>query len=500
VTTEDESVSTGWTVRQRLLALVVGLMALGLTLTGVVSFLYQYGALQDRIDAELVQEISEVAALAQQGPDNDGVPYEDAQALFLDFLRTAIAGDDEAFLGLVDGEVVWYSGGERPFAIQHPEVLAAIEQLEVPEGRAKIAPLRTQGTDLRLVVSDVRLPAETRQAYFVVAIDHGRLRSEVNTRLLNYVGISLASLVVAALLAHIVLGRLLRPLHQLREATAMISAEDLSRRVDIGRADTDIGELAVRFNQMLDRVEEGVRQQRQFLDDAAHELRTPLTIVRGNAELLRPEDPQDVATTRELLLDEVDRMQRLVDDLLTLARAQRLDLLQPTPTDLTEVAVESMERITTLGDRAWRLAANAEGNIRVDRHRLIQAVVQLAANAVKFSPVHSTVELATAWVEAGTDEAARAMAAGARAADRYVAISVSDQGSGIPEAQQGRIFERFGRGDNAEQVDGSGLGLAIVRVIAEIHGGAAGVESVVGIGSRFTIWLPEEGPDPVEAR
>ncbi|MFK5690777.1 sensor histidine kinase [Ornithinimicrobium sp. LYQ92] len=489
----------GWTVRQRLLAMMIGLMALGLALTGVLSTVVQFASLDERVDNELRQEVEELQVLAQSGQARDGVPYDDVSVLFRSFLETAVAGDDEAFMALVDGQAVLRSGGDRPFDIDDPEVRAKVEEMEVEEGRARIESLRTQDTELRVMVADVALPEEVRTGTFVVVNDIGRQEGRIWRRTGTYAATALASLVVAGVLAHVVLGRLLRPLRELREATAEISTDDLSRRVDVAAAgDTDVAELALTFNEMLDRIDDGLRRQqlllddqRQFLDDAAHELRTPLTILRGNAELLRAEDPEEVVATRVMLLDEVDRMQRLVDDLLMLARSQRHDFVRPQPTDLTELAVECMERVTALGQRQWQLAADAEGTLPVDRHRLIQAVVQLVANAVKFSPEGSVIELATGWVDRASEEGVRARDAGAAEAGHYLALSVSDHGAGIPEMAQARIFDRFGRADNAAHVDGSGLGLAIVQAIAVAHGGAVGVRSVEGLGSRFTIWLPD---------
>ncbi len=302
--------------------------------------------------------------------------------------------------------------------------------------------------------------------------------------------LSVLVLVAVTVLSHLLLGRLLRPLTELREATAMTSTDDLSRRVEVEASDNDVAELAVRFNFMLDRIEAGVREQRQFLDDAAHELRTPLTIVRLNAELLRRRpggrrvlaraDPRrggpDAAAGRRP------------------AHAGALpagDFYRPGRTDVTELALEAMERITSLGQRAWRLHAEAEGVVELDRQRVLQALVQLAANAVKFSDGGSVVELSTSWASRTSDVAARAMAAGAAPAARYLVLSVRDEGIGIPVAQQERVFDRFGRADNVCQTDGSGLGLAIVRAIAEAHGGAVGVDSVEGAGSTFFLWLPD---------
>ncbi|GAA1167157.1 ATP-binding protein [Ornithinimicrobium humiphilum] len=477
-------------VRQRLLAMIVAVMTVGLTLTGVISYGLAYRAVHERVDDELTQEVSELRKLAQAGPLQDGQPYTDAEELFFAFLTSTVASQDEAMAGIVDGTMGYLTGGDRSFEIDHPDVQRAVAELPVPDGRAVATELRTQGTVLRLMVTDVQLPGDDRDTKFVVALDLGSQVVEVRNRALTYVGLSVLVLAAVAAFSHLLLGRLLRPLTELREATALTSTDDLSRRVEVDAPDNEVGELAVHFNSMLDRIEAGVREQRQFLDDAAHELRTPLTIVRGNAELLRADDPADVESSRALILDEVDRMQRLVDDLLMLARSQRPDFYQPARTDVTELALEAMERITSLGHRAWRLHAGAEGTAELDRQRILQAIVQLAANAVKFSDRGSAVELSTTWVAGDAPEAARAVEAGADPAPRYLVLALADKGIGIPEGQRGRIFDRFGRADNIGTAEGSGLGLPIVKAIADSHAGAVLLDSEEGEGSTFALWIP----------
>lgn len=470
---------------------MIGMMALGLVMTSVVSAALQYGALSQRVDSDLEQEVSELTLLAQNGPDRDGSPYTDVAELFTSYLATTVPGEEESILAMIEGEPALRSGGDRPFDIFHPDVRAEITSVPLADGHARLTSLRTQGTTLRMLIADVQLPEEAREAQFVVAIDLGRQQAEINRRWWTYSAVSLISLIVAGAIAWAVLGRLLRPLRELGEATAEISTDDLSRRISVDGSDTEVQDLAVRFNTMLDRIEEGVEQQRQFLDDAAHELRTPLTILRGNIELMRYDDPEEVSTTRVLLMDEVDRMQRLVDDLLMLARSQRPDFLRPVPSDVTELAFECMDRITALGERSWKVRADAEGTLLLDRHRVIQAVVQLASNAVRYSATGSAIELATRWVEADSREARRAVDSGAQPARRFLEVSLQDEGIGIPAEQLERIFDRFGRADNAVSREGSGLGLAIVEAIVTAHGGAAQADSTVGSGSTLTLWFPD---------
>jgi signal transduction histidine kinase/DNA-binding response OmpR family regulator len=295
------------------------------------------------------------------------------------------------------------------------------------------------------------------------------------------------TMLLAGLTGHVMAGRLLRPLTQLREATSAITPEDLTRRVDVSNADNDVAQLGRTFNQMLDRLEAGIVDQRQFLDDAAHELRTPLTIIRGNLELVTADDPEDVAATRDMVLDETDRMQRLVDDLLLLAKAQRPDFVRPEPVDVAAFAEELLDRVHLLGERRWARAGSATGVVRADRQRLQQAAVQLAANAVKFSEPGDSVTVGLSWSQPSAEVRARVP----RATERYLVVSVQDTGAGLEPDQAERVLERFDRGgDNASNVEGSGLGPAIVMAIAEAHQGTVTLDSQVGIGSTFRCGFP----------
>ena len=134
---------------------------------------------------------------------------------------------------------------------------------------------------------------------------------------------------------------------------------------------------------MLDRLESAFVGQRQFLDDAGHELQTPLTVLRGHLELLDVGDPEEIAETRELLLDEVDRMARLVGELILLAKSDRPDFVTPRPVDLTALTVDTLAKARGLGDRTWTLDETASVTVPVDEQRLTQALLQLCDNAVK---------------------------------------------------------------------------------------------------------------------
>jgi signal transduction histidine kinase len=264
-------------------------------------------------------------------------------------------------------------------------------------------------------------------------------------------------------------------------ATAQgITETDLSGRIPVaGRPPDELTGLAVAVNAMLDRVETGVAAQRRFLDDAGHELRTPITIVRGHLDVLDPADPDDVRETLALVDDELERMNRMVAELLLLARAEQPAFVRPQPVDVAELTAEVFRNVTRLGDRDWRLAGTAEGDLLLDPQRLTQAVVALADNAVAHTGPGDRVEVGSR-----------------RDGDRLL-VWVADAGPGIAEADQERVFERFARGSSGgRRSEGAGLGLSIVRAIATAHGGDVELRSRPGEGARLTLVLPARPAPP----
>jgi signal transduction histidine kinase len=222
---------------------------------------------------------------------------------------------------------------------------------------------------------------------------------------------------------------------------------------------------------MLDRLERAFAGQRQFLDDAGHELRTPITIVRGHLELMDAGDPVDVAESRALVLDELDRMGRLVDDMVLLARSEQPDFLHLAEVEVGVLVDEVLDKARALAPRTWVIDARAEVPVRADPQRLTQAMVQLVSNAVRHTGDGDTIGL------------------GSRAEGSCVRIWVRDTGAGVPQQDRERIFARFQRGTTSAG-EGSGLGLSIVRAIAEAHGGTATVEAADAGGARFVLSLP----------
>ena len=231
---------------------------------------------------------------------------------------------------------------------------------------------------------------------------------------------------------------------------------------------------------MLDRLERAFESQRRFVDDAGHELRTPLTIARGHLELLE-DDPDERRQTVELVLDELDRMRRIVDDLLLLAKHEQPDFLNLETVEVGALTDELHAKITALAPRDRVVATRGRGVIVADRQRVTQAVVQLAQNAAGVTQEGERIEL------------------GSTVADGRARIWIRDHGPGIPYGDQERIFGRFRRGGEGRS-EGAGLGLAIVKAIAEAHHGRVEVASRPGEGSTFTLIVPVDQPPDGRAR
>jgi signal transduction histidine kinase len=306
------------------------------------------------------------------------------------------------------------------------------------------------------------------------------LNSVTLTKLRNYSFGALGVLFVASLgVGWVVAGRVLRPIGRITAVARDIQATDLSRRIELPGPEDELKQLADTFDAMLARLDAAFAAQRQFVADASHELRNPLAIIRTNVDVALADphaDPDDLRHTIVVVRRASDRMARLVDDLLALARRQE-PILEHEPVDLGAAIVEASDDfMVPAAARGIVLdRAIAPGVIVIgDRDALKRAVANLLENAVRLAPAGSRIRLATG------SEGDRAW------------IAVADEGPGIAPEDQAHVFDRFWRADKARaRADGgTGLGLAIVRQIAESHGGQVRLQSKPGVGSSFVIWLP----------
>ena len=381
----------------------------------------------------------------------------------------AAPDEDETFVLFVEGRR-HVSRGAGALEREHARLLRSVSRTTRRRGGA----LDTREGRFRYAIAPVQ-GSNGRTGSFAVVLDFDtEIADEVNAPLRQAGGVLVVLLLAGAGLVALVAGRALAPIRAVSETARSINESDLTRRIPV-RGDDAGSELARTFNAMLDRLEAAFASQHDFVRDAEHELRTPLTIIRGHLEVIS-EDPQERRQTIDLVLDEVERMTRLVGDLLVLARSDQPDFLHLEALDLEAFAEELHAKATGLAPREWRLVETTPGTLRADRQRLTQAVMNLAENAVHHTDEDEIIEL------------------GATLRNGSARLWVRDGGPGIEPGDEARIFERFARGSGASpgSSDGTGLGLAIVRVIAEAHGGSVGVRSVPGLGATFVIALPAD--------
>jgi signal transduction histidine kinase len=296
----------------------------------------------------------------------------------------------------------------------------------------------------------------------------------------------LLALAAATFLSH----RIARPLRRMAGVAARIEEGELDPRMtpSVAGDGPEVTVLAEAFDSMLDRLQAAFDRQNAFVADASHELRTPLTVIRGQLEVLAldPAPPAEaVRRVDALVRTEVDRMGRMVEDLLVLARAQDVGFLRPEPVAVPELTEDLLEAQRTTADRHFHHEARAHGVLHADPDRMAQAIRNLLRNAIEHTPDGGTITL---WVDHD----------GGR-----LTIGVDDDGPGIPEEERQRIFNRFHRADAhgpRGSGTGTGLGLSIVQAIALAHGGEAQASASPAGGARVTMTLPGFAPDPAPPR
>jgi two-component system, OmpR family, sensor kinase len=282
-----------------------------------------------------------------------------------------------------------------------------------------------------------------------------------------------------------VASRVAAPLRRMARVATRVDAGDLGPRMEIAARHDEVRVLAEAFDHMLDRLEDAFDRQTAFVADASHELRTPLTVIRGQLEVLALADQPDAAEVRrveKLVAVEVQRMGRLVEDMLLLAQAGEDGFLRPGIIQLRPFLTDLVRGMADAGPRRLELGAIPEMLIEADEGRLAQALRNLLRNAIAHTAENGLVELSV-------------QADGGRL--RFV---VDDDGPGIPVQQRAAIFDRFHRLDGGRSRDagGAGLGLAIVSAIASAHGGRVWAEGAPAGGARMVLEIPLR-PSPVRA-
>ena len=417
-------------IRWRLALLNAGVLAAVLAIFSAGVFLFVRGRMSAQLDARVESELNTVAEIAEHTP-----------AGLRDLESHGVAA---RFAVMAGSEVVYRSTAWEPV------------------GRVRSREVEVRG----------------RRATVTVAVDDGPFRDAVRT-----LGIVMAAgfpIAVALSLigAYGLAGRMLAPVGAMASKAREISANRLSERLPVVDAKDELGRLATVVNETLARLEASFEQLRRFTADASHELRTPLTAIRSVGEVAL-QSPRDAAFYRDVvgsMLEEVDRLSRLVESLLLLTRAEA-GAMKPKPErfDLGEAARATAETLRVLADeKGQSLAFEAEPGVLVqaDPALVKQAALNLLDNAIKYTPSKGAVHVRV------------------RRSGPSALVEVVDSGPGIPPEHRARIFERFYRIDPSRTGDsGSGLGLAIAQWAIEANGGRIEVESN-GAGSTFRIVLP----------
>lgn len=426
-------------------------------------------------NSHITQEVEEFRTQARAGTDPvTGQSYQDGEALLASFLSAQRPGDGELLLGYVASTGTYYTsrGAATPSRDEYDPAAdpAFVEQLfSSPTGIAE-----TAAGEVRWGRTDVDDGA-TRTSLVVLIFTESEHQQVTDTAQL-LLAVGTGALVLTGLIAWWVSGRVLQPVARVRQAAAEIGERDLTRRLPVQGTD-ELADLALTFNEMLSRLEQAFATQQQFVDDAGHELRTPITIIRGHLELMGA-DPAERAATVEIVTGELDRMNRIVTDLLTLAKADRPDYIRlGGSVDVADLTMELDAKLQTLADRRWLVGEVADGSAIIDAQRISQAVLQLATNATQHTEDGSTITLSSQF-HTQMDGTV------------WLVLSVADHGPGVPESDRERIFERFSRASDDSRSVGAGLGLAIVRTIAEGHGGTVRVQPTRGGGATFVLAVP----------
>jgi two-component system, OmpR family, sensor kinase len=484
------------TLRRQLVATMIVLVTLGLVAVDVITLSSLRSYLFGRVDVQLNVAHEQVETFVLRA-DARGLPVT------ADTIQGRVSPDIYVEILSVRGTVVT----ARPSGTK--------AQSDPPPRLPSPLPIRTTGsTDLVVkphgsyrpdansvnVTSDpLRGPDYRLQAS---AIPGGTLvvatrLDAVNATLVSLRDIELAvsASVVAALLIlmTLIFRRGLRPLEEMTEEADAIAAGDLTRRIRVTSAESEIGRLSRALNGMLSQIEAAFAQRtmsedrlRQFLADASHELRTPLTTIRGYAELLRKDAlPDDVAREQALVRIEREavRMGDLVGDLLTIARLGEEQEPAPLEIDLVKVVTDAVTDARAVnGNRSISLVATEPVWVAGDEPRLGQIIHNLIGNALAHTPPRTPVEV---QVSAHDDRAV---------------LRVQDRGPGMDAEQASRIFDRFYRGDASPSNGGSGLGLFIVAAVARALRGRVTVDTALGRGSTFEVVLPLYGTDPADDR
>jgi signal transduction histidine kinase len=431
---------------------------------------------QSLLAGELIDEDIDNPAVDEAWLENKDArlkqPYspKELEDFFDAFLSRQVPEDEVYLIAFVNGEFYKSSPRGRPIVLKKDAPLMQRWAKATESGKGVQSANDPAIGDLIYFVEPVKVKDRVLGTFVVVHTTAGE-RAEVLEAIGVVIQVLGGVLLVSVVLAWFASGQVLAPMRSLITTAKSVSESDLSQRLPV-QGQGEMAELATTFNDMMDRLQASFESQRNFINDAGHELRTPVTIIRGHLELI-DDDPQERAETVALVLDELDRMARMVDDLVLLAKSERPDFLHYEPVDVQNLTEELFAKVQGLADRHWNLAEVAQGKTQIDRYRITQAVINLAHNAVQHTQMGDKISL------------------GSMVQSDMLHLWVQDTGEGIAQTDQVQIFERFARAAKSRRrSEGSGLGLSIVQAIVESHGGQIVLNSQLRFGSTFTLILP----------
>ncbi|MEJ5998925.1 sensor histidine kinase [Corynebacterium sp. H130] len=372
-----------------------------------------------------------------------------------------------------------YSDGSR-IIVNDSESAPELKDIKAGVGPVTVSTASSDGNATRWRV----VAREEDGVFTVVALSLAREDRIIEQLMLTQVTIGILVLIVLALIAYFAVRSSLRPLRDVEKTAVAIAGGDLDRRVPDANTSTEVGQLSLALNSMLGRLQASVEeahaqeeQMRRFVGDASHELRTPLTSLRGYTELYKSGAMPDIDKVLGKISDEASRMNYLVEDLLSLTRAEgtpaefrTVDVFELAVSVTSSLRVAHPDRKITVFNRAEDIPL-----VNGDAQKLHRVITNLVNNAL----THGGQE-ATAEIEIATT-------------DDKVCINVKDDGVGMTPKDAEHVFERFYRSDTSRsrETGGSGLGLAIVKSLVEAHKGTVTVESELGVGTVFRVCLPK---------
>ncbi len=457
-------------VRTRIVTAITLVAALGLLSVGVTVYFAERSMTLQGIEDRLLDNLDSARYIVEQGENKTGT-WEDAEDALYQVVQRMSPDDNTGAVGIRDGEIRFTPGIRLDVDVRDAPGFAAAAADAASGGEPVVRTYSGDGVTWRYLAVPIVVAGGTGSESFVFALayDVESELAEMDAPARAYVLASAIALLIIMAVAAIVSTRLLRPLRRMRETAERVSGQSLSERLPIDGRD-DVSELAATMNAMLDRLDEALDSQRRLLSDVGHELKTPITIVRGHLEVMDAADVADVESSRDLAVDELDRMHNLVRDLGAAASLHGPRPVVRAPVDAADLLTQVIRKASAISGASVETGPIVDAVVDADAERLTQALLQLAQNAV---------------THGGGD-----IVIGSRLAPGAVEFWVRDHGPGVPDAEKPLVFDRFHRGD-AE--GSSGLGLNIVQVIARAHGGSVAVADAAGGGAVFLLSIPHEG-------